>query len=247
MHSSAASRIHPAGRAVALLAVASLELAGRRLVVDGRRVSAIRADRLALLLSYVDPAEYGGAELERHRLDAGWQANEARIHERAVERASAHGAVLPLRPFTIVSDATTLDAYARERSARWSRALARMGEKREYAVHVYAGPHASPLDAPYLLRVTARATRTARPPALQAQPDVVSYAQRLWTACVALAHAVRRVDATDRRGALWSSALLFTENDIVRLRELLESSALQGAALGVSAYLEGPRAPFSFV
>ena len=247
MHSSAASRLHPAGRAVALFAVASPELAGRRLVVDGRRVSAIRSERLALLLSYVDPAEYGPSELERHRLDAGWQASEARVHERAVERASAHGAVLPLRRLTIVPDATTLDAYARERTARWSRALARMGEKREYAVHAYVGPHASPLEAPYLLRVTARATRTARPPVLEAEAEIVAFSQRLWTACTALAHAVRRVDAAKRRGALWSSALLVSANDVARLQELLERTAVQGATLGVSTYLEGPRAPFSFV
>ncbi len=247
MHSSAASRIHPAGRAVALFAVSSRELAGRRIVVDGRRISALATGRLALLLCYVDPIEYGPGELERRRLDVAWQANEARIHERAVERASVHGSVLPLRPLTIVPDASALEAYAREHAARWSRSLARLSEKRECAVHLYAGPHVGSLDAPYLVRVVQRATRTSRTPALDATPEIAAYAQRLWGACTALAQAVRRVDSASRRGALWSAALLVAESDLEALREMLERTARQGNALGVTAYLEGPRPPFSFV
>ena len=247
MHSSAASRLHPAGRAVALFAVASSDLAGRRLVVDGRRVSALRSGRLALLLSYVDRAEYAPLELERRRLDVAWQANEARIHERAVERAGVHGTVLPLRPFTIVPDASALEAFAQANAVRWSRALARLGAKRECAVHLLAGPHASPLDEPYLVRVVQRATRSTRPPVVEAEGQVADFAQRTWAACAALAGSVRRVGTGKRRGALWSAAFLIAQNDLPQLAATLQTSASQGAALGVSTYLEGPRAPFSFV
>lgn len=246
MHSSAASRIHPVDRAVALFGVGAAELAGRRIVVDGRRVSAIRSGRLALLLSYVDRDAYAPLELERRRLDQAWQANEARLHERAIERASVHGSIVPFRPLTIVPDAAELDGYAREHAGRWARGLARFGDKRECTVHLFAGPHASPFDAPYLVRVASRSVRSTRPPVIDATPDVVAYAGDLWRRATASARNVRRVD-TKRRGSVFSAALLLTQDAVVQLVTLLEESAPAGAALGVAVYLEGPRAPFSFV
>ena len=76
-----------------LFAVGSPELASRRYTIEGRRVQAIRFGRLALLLGYVDQAAYASEELERRRDGLPFLRTEARIHERAVERASALGAV----------------------------------------------------------------------------------------------------------------------------------------------------------
>ncbi len=244
---SAAPNLRPTGRAVTLFAACAPELAGRRLVIEGRRIAAVAFGKLALLLAYVDRDEFAPRELERRRTDTAWQAHEARVHERAVERASAHGSVLPLRPLTVVPDAEGLDAYARENAPRWTRALARLGDKRECAVHLYVGPHASPLAEPYLLRVAQRATRSTRTPPIDANAQIAQHAQHVWGTCSALVQALRRVPTLERRGALWSAALLVVPADIGPLSDALERSAAAGARIGVSAYLEGPRAPFSFV
>jgi hypothetical protein len=55
------------------------------------------------------------------------------------------------------------------------------------------------------------------------------------------------VQTGNRRGALWSAALLVNERDVNALSSLLGASAENGSQLGVSAYLEAPRAPFTFV
>ncbi|MDQ2908404.1 MAG: GvpL/GvpF family gas vesicle protein [Candidatus Eremiobacteraeota bacterium] len=244
---SAAANLHPAGRAVTLYAACGPELAGRRLLVNGRRVAAVRFGRVALLLAYVDPVQYAPSELERRRADAAFLAHEVRIHERAVERASAHGSVLPLHPLTVVTGTNDLEAYAREHAARWTRALTRLGDKREYAVHLYVGPHHVPLAEPYLLRVSGRATRSNRAPAIEARSDIAEHAQSVWGACSALAQSLRAVPSPERRGALWSAALLVAPGDVAPLAEAVERSCAAGAPLGITAYLEGPRAPFTFV
>lgn len=238
-------RVYPAGRAVILLAVCAPELAGRRLTVEGRRVQAVRFGRVALLLSFVDSSAI--EELERKRGDASWLAAQARLLEIAVERARSSVAVLPMRLLTVFADSGALEECAREQYARWCRALTRLGSKRECVVHLYAGPHAPPGGEPYLVRISLRSSRSARPPAIKAGAAVAAYAQQLWLACTRIATATRRVQTGNRRGALWSAALLVNERDVNALSSLLGASAENGSQLGVSAYLEAPRAPFTFV
>jgi hypothetical protein len=240
-------RVYPAGRAVVLLAVCAPELAGRRLTVEGRRVQAIRFGRLALLLSFVDQQAYAPEELERKRGDAAWLASEARVLEQAVERTRVHGSVLPMRLTTTFAHAEALDESARESYPRWSRALTRLGGKSECVVHVYVGPHAPPGREPYVLRVSQRASRSARVPAMKGDPAVLAHAQDLWRTCSRLATATRRVHTGGRRGALWSAAMLVPESGVTALSAALEASVEAGSALGVSTYLEVPRAPFTFV
>src|ERR1700676_1986902 len=110
-------RIYPAGRAVVLYGVAAPELAGRRLVIEGRRIQAVRFGRLSLLIAFVAQGEYAGEELERHRCDAVWLRNEARIHERAVERAAAHAAIVPARLLTVFAHPASLEETVTEFSA----------------------------------------------------------------------------------------------------------------------------------
>jgi hypothetical protein len=219
-------RVYPADRAAELFAVCEPELAGRRLSIEGRRVVAVPFDRFSLLLSYV----------------------EARVHERAVERASQHGAVLPMRSFTIVEKTSELEAYVSGHAVRWSRSLARLGGRRECAVHLYAGPHVSLFtNEPYSIRVARHVTRSTRLPVLAGTPDVVEYAREVWQACTSVAQAARRIAPGERRGVLWSAVLLLAAADVTVIAKVLERSAVAGAALGVTTYLEGPRAPFSFV
>ncbi|MFZ1126060.1 MAG: GvpL/GvpF family gas vesicle protein, partial [Candidatus Baltobacteraceae bacterium] len=161
------SRVYPAGRALALFGIGDAGLLGRRLVIDGRRLQGLRFGRMALLVAYVDPLEYAPDEIERRRSRESWLWNEARIHERAVERAATHGAVVPARLLTVFPDWDALERSAGEHAARWSRALGRIGVQRECVLHVFVGPHAPPGREPYLVRVTARATRGRRAPALE--------------------------------------------------------------------------------
>jgi hypothetical protein len=230
-----------------LLAVCAPELAGRRLLIEGQRIQAVRFGRLALLLSFVDQQLYSVDEIERRRGDAAWLGAQARLLEAAVERARSSAAVLPMRLLTVFPHSGALEEAAREQYARWSRALTRLGSKRECVVHLFAGPHAPPGGEPYLVRISQRASRTSRPPVLKADAAIATHAQQLWQACAGIATATRRIQTGGRRGALWSAALLVNERDLVALSALVRGSAENGARLGVSAYLETPRAPFTFV
>jgi hypothetical protein len=239
--------MYPAGRAVLLLAVCAPELAGRRLVIEGHRVQVVRFGKLALVLSFVDQAAYAPEEIERKRSDAAWIAAEARLLEQAVERARASVAVLPMRLLTVFPHSAALEQSAREQSARWSRALTRLGSKRECVVHLYAGPHARPGGEPYLIRVSLRSSKSARVPAFKADAAVAAHAQKLWNACAGIATATRRIATGARRGALWTAALLIDERDLPALSAIVEGAAEAGAPLGLCAYLEMPRAAFTFV
>jgi hypothetical protein len=230
-----------------LLGVCSPELAGRRLTIEGRRVQSLRFGRLALLVAFVDQDAYALDAIERKRGEPAWLAAEARVLEHAIERAGASGTVLPMRLLTAFPHAGALEESAREQYPRWSRALTRLGGKRECVVHLYAGPHAPPGGEPYVLRIAQRASRSARLPAIKGDPAVVDHAQRLWRSCSRLATATRRVQTGGRRGALWSAVMLVPEGGVGALSAAIEATVEAGAALGVTAYLEAPRAPFTFV
>jgi len=242
-----APRVYPVGRAVLLLGVCDPALAGRRIAVDGRRVQAMRMGRLALLLSFVDQAGYAPEEIERKRCDPAWLAIEARVLEQAVERVRVAGPVVPFPLLTAFPHAADLEALARERYAKWSRSLTRLGLKRECVVHLFAGPHAPPGGDPYVLRVTQRATRATRVPAFEAPAATLEHAQRVWQACAEIATATRRVRTAGLRGALWSGAFLVGDEAVEKLAGALAGFSIAGAALGVTAHLEAPRAPFTFV
>ncbi|MBD5606515.1 MAG: GvpL/GvpF family gas vesicle protein, partial [Candidatus Eremiobacteraeota bacterium] len=240
-------RVYPAGRAAIVLGACGPELAGRRLAIEGRRVQAVRFGRLALLISFVDGAAYAPDELDRLRGDAPRLGAEARRLESAVERARVHGAVLPLRLLTVYAHPESLEEAAREQYARWSRGLARLRGKSECVVHLFAGPHAPPGGAPYVLRIAQKVSRTGRPPALKGDGDVLEHARRVWRECATIATATRRVATAGERGALWSAAMLLEPPAVDALAAALERSVVAGAPLGVSAYLESPRAPYCFV
>jgi hypothetical protein len=97
------------------------------------------------------------------------------------------------------------------------------------------------------VRVSQRSLRSSRAPSIKADAALVAHAQALWQACTKVATATRRVQTSGRRGALWSAAFLVNERDVATLSTLVSGSAEAGAALGISAYLEVPHAPFTFV
>ncbi len=240
-------RIYPAGRAVVFHGFGAPQLAGRRFVVDGRRFVAVRFGRLALLISFVDQAAYAPDEIERRRADSDWFRTEARYHERAVARASAMAPFVPGRLLTVFSHPLALEETAAESYARWSRSLTRLGGKREFTLHVFAGPHAAPGGEPYLLRVAARATRSTRVPTPKLADDVAGALEEVRGSCEAQATALRRIAGAPARGLIAAVVYLVDEEKCELLKMLVTKAALAGKALGLTYYLEGPRAPFSFV
>jgi len=238
-------RVYATGRAVVLLAVADASLAGRRYTVEGRRVVVVRFGRLSLALSYVDPVEYAPERLSAQREQVGWLRNEARLHERAVERAGAV-AVLPAPLLSVYADPSELERAAKSRYARWCRTLAPVGKRREYVVHAFTGPHAPPGGEPYLLRVSARVLRGSGR-ALKGEPEIVELLTALGQSCAGGARATRRIASNRARGHRFAAALLLDDTELAALKPRLSTHAQAGAPLGLSLYLEGPRAPFSFI
>jgi hypothetical protein len=245
--SQLAPRVYPAGRAAVVLGICDRSLAGRKLVIDGRRVSAIAYNRVALLVSFVDPAAYEAELLASLRADPVRFALEARILEQAVERASASGAIVPVKALTVYPDSDALELAAMENAARWSRVLSRLGTKRECVVHVYLGPHVPPGGEPFVARISARSSRSGRTPALRGDERVIAHAAKLWQSCSEAAIATRRVRSSPERNALWTASFLVNESDVEAFELLVERSSEKGAPCGVTAHFEGPRLPYSFV
>ena len=230
-----------------LLGVCVPELAGRKLVVDGRRVSAIAYKRIALLVSFVDPAGYEFERLASLRADPVRFAIEARILEQAVERVSVFASVVPVKALTVYADPEALELAAAEHGSRWSRVLSRLGAKRECVVHVYVGPHVPPGGEPFVARVSARSSRSGRAPSVRGDERVVAHAAKLWQSCTETAIATRRVRPSPERNALWTASFLVNESDVEAFELLVERSSEKGAPCGVTAHFEGPRLPYSFV
>jgi hypothetical protein len=239
-------RVYPAGRAVIFHGFGAPELAGRRFTVEGRRVQALRYGRLALLVAFVGQTEYAPNEIERRRSDETWLRLEARVHERAVERANLHGALVPARFLSIFPHPAALEEAATEHYARWCRTLTRLGAKREFVVHAFAGPHVAPGGTPYLLRVVANASRSPRVMTPKLGVEIVTQLQALWRTCGALATGSRRILGPPMRGALGSVAYLVPEHQAGALRTAIARASEAGAAAGLTYYMEGPRAPFTF-
>ncbi len=148
---------------------------------------------------------------------------------------------------TVVPEAAQLDAYVREHAVRWARSLARLGPRRECAIHLFAGPHVSLCgDEPYSIRIARRVSRSGRLPHLEGSAAVMDFARNLWQACTSIARATRQIGPRERRGLLWSATLLLTHDDVPAVAKILERAAVGGSALGITTYLEGPHPPFSF-
>jgi hypothetical protein len=244
-------RAHPVGRAIAVYGIVPGEFAGRRFTVDGRRALIVRSGRIGLVTSYVDPTEFAPPEVERRRSDRKWLSVQARHHERVLDRLNARGSVVPMPFLTTFADVGALESAVRLSGARWHRALARLGHKREYGLHVFAGPHAMPDAEPYLLRVSQRAEHERPGPRRAARARLTQSPREehlgdLWDACIATAVAARRFDAPGLRGFEFGAALLVDERGDEALHKTLVALEPAGHQLGVSAYLEGPRLPFTF-
>ena len=231
-------------RAYHLVGVADEEFVGRRLRVEGERVSFTRYERIALLLRTVDADTWTSQTLELKKNDTGWLEREARLHEAIVARAMIQGTVVPVQPFTVFADSSALDVATRSHYTRFRRSLSRIAGKAEWAVHIYRGPHRLPDLKPYLLRTTLARPREEQRKVIRPHSDHV---MQVWKACSALATAARRIEALVDPHQLFCGAFLVTQTRRDEFRETLERLHPQAKELGLTYYLEGPRPTFNFI
>jgi hypothetical protein len=232
-------------RALHLVGVGDESLAGRRMRVEGERITLMRFDKIALLLRMVDAADWATQSLDLKKNDAAWLEREARLHEAIVSRAMVQGTVVPVRPFTVFEDAQALDAGARSQYTRFRRSLARIAGKAEWALHVFRGPHRIPTGRPYLLRTTL-ARSSDETPKKVARP-LGEHVVQVWKSCSTLATAARRIDVGGDQQQVFCATFLVPHTRTDALRETLERLHPQAKALGLTYYLEGPRPAFNFV
>jgi hypothetical protein len=90
-------------------------------------------------------------------------------------------------------------------------------------------------------------SRSVRRIPLKAKDEIVARVAELWRGCAGHATAVRRVEGAPARGLLGSIVYLVAASEAESVPLLVSNAALAGAELGLTYYLEGPRAPFSFV
>lgn len=231
-------------RALHLVGIADEELAGRRLRVEGERVTITRYERIALVLRTVDADVWASPTLELKKNDSGWMEREARLHEAIVARAMIQGTVVPVQPFTVFSDSDALDEAVRTHYTRFRRSLARIAGKAEWAVHVYRGPHRLPEISPYLLRTSlARVSEEVR----KVQRPFGDHILQVWKACSALATAARRMEALPDPQQLFCATFLVPQTRRDEFRETLTRLHPQAKELGLTYYLEGPRPAFNFI
>ena len=232
-------------RVLHLLGVADESLAGRRLRVEGERITITRYEKIALVLRSVDAETWSPQSLELKKNDAEWIEREARLHEAIITRAMIQGAVVPVRPFTLFDGSATLETGARGQYTRWRRSLSRIAGKSEWALHVYRGPHVIPPLRPYLLRTTL--ARALEDPPRKVPRPLGDHVVQVWKGCSALATAARRIDALTDPQQLFCAAFLIPHARNEALRDTLERLHPVAKSLGLTYYLEGPRPAFNFV
>jgi hypothetical protein len=232
-------------RAYHLIGVADEEFAGRRLRVEGERITFSRFEKIALLLRTVEADIWTPQTLELKKNDSSWLVREARLHEAIVSRAMIQGTVVPVQPFTVYADSTSLDMATRAHYTRFRRSLTRIAGKAEWAVHVYRGPHRLPELTPYLLRtMMARPREDANRKTVRPHSDHI---MQVWKACSAVSTAARRIEALADSHQLFCGAFLVTQTRRDEFRETLEKLHPQAKELGLTYYLEGPRPAFNFI
>lgn len=232
-------------RALHLVGIADEELAGRRLRVEGERITITRYERIALLLRTVDSDVWTSPTLELKKNDASWLEREARLHEAIVARAMIQGTVVPVQPFTVFPDSEALGEATRTQYTRFRRSITRIAGKAEWAVHVYRGPHRLPEISPYLLRTSLARPNEEMPRKVQRPHG--DHILQVWKSCSALATAARRMEALIDPHQLFCATFLVPQTRRDEFRETLSRLHPQAKELGLTYYLEGPRPAFNFI
>jgi gas vesicle protein GvpL/GvpF len=118
----------------ALRAVLPVGLSG----VGGAPVRVLVADRLAAVVSSVDPLQFGVEPLRRNLEDLSWLAATARSHHTVIDTLWRHEPVAPLRLATVYLDDDNVRALLHTREAAFLAVLDRIRGRQEWGVKAFA-------------------------------------------------------------------------------------------------------------
>jgi hypothetical protein len=228
--------------------------------VGGTAVRAVNHRGLACLVSTVALAEFGEQALRHNLEDLAWLEATARAHDDVVRQAARHVTTAPLRLATVCRDDDAVRARLREIGPRASDVLARLDNRVEWGLKIFAPPSterdpvpvasaasasAEGVGTAYLRRRRAESAQREKT-ALFAAADAESVYDRL----AALAVAGRRHRPQDPRlsgvdvAMLLNAAFLVDVADSADFQASAEDIASERAA--GSVVLTGPWPPYSF-
>ena len=101
-------------------------------------VRVLVADRLAAVVSSVDPLDFGAEPLRRNLEDLSWLASTARAHHAVVDAVWRREPVAPLRLATVYVDDDNVRAMLHSREAAFLALLDRVRGRQEWGVKAFA-------------------------------------------------------------------------------------------------------------
>lgn len=110
--------------------------------VGGAPVRAVSDGALAFLVSTVDLDEFGEQALRRNLEDLAWLESTARAHDEVVQSAAQHVTTAPLRLATVCRDDDAVLARLRDVGPQASEVLARLDNRVEWGLKIFAPPSA---------------------------------------------------------------------------------------------------------
>jgi hypothetical protein len=222
--------------------------------IGGAPVRVVVGERLAAIVSYVDPLQFGAEPLRRNLQDLSWVAVAARAHHAVVDAVWRHQPVAPLRLATIYRDERSVRGLLSAREAEFVDVLDRIRGRQEWGVKAFTRVRDEPgpangaetglgPGAAYLLRKREVRERTSR--VRRRGQDAAEHLHRLLTAS---ARDNRRYAPQDLRVAGHPADLVLNAAYLV---EESASADFQHTVEGwqspdIRVELTGPWAPYSF-
>jgi hypothetical protein len=223
--------------------------------VAGAPVRVIPVDRLAAIVSSVDPHEFGDESLQRNLNDLTWLAVTARAHHAVIDLVWGSQPIAPLRLATVYRTDENVRTLLQANSDAFTSALDRIRGRQEWGVKAFAAavPGQGSGDeepdgavgpgAAYLLR-----KRAARDRVLRERSKADDAAEGLHRSLSGIAEASRRYPPQDprisgrRADMVLNAAYLVPDSDLAVFRKAVE----RGQPADLEVELTGPWVPYSF-
>jgi hypothetical protein len=222
--------------------------------IGGAPVRVVVGERLAAIVSSVDPLQFSVDPLRHNLQDLSWVAVTARTHHAVIDAVWRHQAIAPLRLATIYRDDDSVRALLNSRESEFLEVLNRIRGRQEWGVKAFAVSRDEPEPAnedeaglgpgaAYLLRKRDVRERTSR--RRRRVHDAAEYLHRL---LAALAQDSRRYALQDPRlsghpaDLVLNAAYLIEESESAQFRTTLE----RWRSPDIRVELTGPWAPYSF-
>jgi len=222
--------------------------------IGGSPVRVIVGERLAAIVSSVDPLQFGAEPLRRNLQDLSWVAVTARAHHAVIDAVWRHQPIAPLRLATIYRDDRSVRALLHTREAEFLEVLDRIRGRQEWGVKAFAVARVEPEPAngdaaglgpgaAYLLR-----KRETRNWSARRRQRVHDAAEHLHRRLSASAQNNRRYAQQDLRlsghpaDLVLNAAYLVEESASTAFRDAVE----RWRSPDIRVELTGPWAPYSF-